>query len=245
MGKVNWEDLKREGVWIWRCLWGVLCWSLGKTLHRDSSISCQALQACNALGLSLPWLQNKEIKQFIWGSQSCASRGILLVMAPCSPVSGDIQQKAYRLSLSGHTRSSWRESHTLVFSNVWEGNSIRFPSGMFLLTNQKSGKTAKGSVGCIDKLLGHFPQLPHFIFILFFPHPLSLFTSLFFFPFLGLALPVSLWGSSLQPSRWRPGPTVRLRGTEGSGQASKWQAPALLEATAFLTRTSGLHFRNS
>ena len=166
----------------------------------------------------------------------------LLSDGPCSVVSGDIHRTLTGCPSQG-IQEVLEDKVTHWYFQM-PGKVIRFAfSPECFCSLAKKVKTAKGSVGCIDKLLGHFPQLPHFvIFFFFFSHPLSLFTSLFFFPFLELALPVSLRVFSAIFSL--AAPPDRAPGN-GALRTGKWQTPALLEATAFFTRTSGLHFRDS
>lgn len=126
------------------------------------------------------------------------------------------------------------------------GKVIRFafPPECFCSLTKKVKRRQRGLSVALTSCWVIFPSF-FTLFLFFFSTP----TESLYLPFL-LSLPGA--GSACLSLRvfsatfsLAARPTVRLLGTELSGQASKWQTPALQEATAFLTRTSGLHFRNS
>lgn len=141
----------------------------------------------------------------------------LLSDGPCSAVSGDIHRTLTGCPSQG-IQEVLEDKVTHWYFQM-PGKVIRFAfSPECFCSLAKKVKTAKGVCRLHRQVAGSFSPASSLCCFFFLTPTESLYVP-FFFPFLELALPVSLWGSSLQSSRRRPRPTVLL-GTERSGRAS-------------------------
>ena len=161
----------------------------------------------------------------------------LLSDGPCSAVSGDIHRTLTGCPSQG-IQEVLEDKVTHWYFQM-PGKVIRFAfSPECFCSLAKKVKTAKGVCRLHRQVAGSFSPASSLCCFFFLTPTESLYV-----PFL-LSLPGA--GSPCLSLRvFSPAAPPHRAPGNGALRTGKWQTPALLEATAFFTRTSGLHFRDS